>query len=323
MRNNLLLIIFVGVLSACSLNNASEATQPTATLASVAIVETLPSTSLPRDTPTTSPTQALQATTINTSRANNPCEPRPEWFTYTVASGDTLTSLAQLTDTTVEMLVEGNCLSDANTLIAGQQLLVPRPPLDTDAVNRQLIITPHVENRNGTLILQPGATVTIQWTDAPENSLVGFIEHHFLTDGGVRPIGDDANVGAEGASITYTVPDQIDGMIEASARLPGQNSDIIAATPLYFQTVGFADGDCRYVAPPLGGPHWVYVAADLNSSTLGEAQQEVEYTVNARTQGTDNGISIEFLEINFGGQIGYVPENNVPLRGNCAGLPSN
>jgi hypothetical protein len=70
----------------------------------------------------------------------------------------------------------------------------------------------------------------------------------------------------------------------------------------------------------MGGPHRVHVSADNTSISLGEAQQNTEYTVTDRTQGTFDSQTIDFLAIQYNGQAGYVPYNNVPLRGDCAAL---
>lgn len=53
------------------------------------------------------------------------CTVRSDWFTYRVVTGDTLSSIATRTQSTVLTLLDANCLSNANLITAGQQLYVP------------------------------------------------------------------------------------------------------------------------------------------------------------------------------------------------------
>jgi LysM repeat protein len=64
-------------------------------------------------------------------RANTPlvvptrCVPRTDWPTYTVQGGETLFRIAQRANTTVAVLVAANCISNPETIRAGQVLSVP------------------------------------------------------------------------------------------------------------------------------------------------------------------------------------------------------
>lgn len=78
---------------------------------------------LPTTTPTLNPT-----TTTSSGSSQTSCTPRSDWQTYQVAAGDTISSLALRTDTTIEALVVGNCLSNANQISVGQTLRVPKTP---------------------------------------------------------------------------------------------------------------------------------------------------------------------------------------------------
>src|SRR5690606_32182129 len=48
------------------------------------------------------------------------CAVRSDWFAYTVARGDSLTSIAQRSNSSVEELTAGNCIVDPNRLQVGQ-----------------------------------------------------------------------------------------------------------------------------------------------------------------------------------------------------------
>ena len=67
--------------------------------------------------------------------------PSPTPRTYTVRVGDTLSDIAELLDVSVEALMEANRLSDANTLTAGQVLLVPEGGGSTAASTPQAAAT--------------------------------------------------------------------------------------------------------------------------------------------------------------------------------------
>ena len=56
------------------------------------------------------------------------CTPRNDWPVYTVEAGDTLYSIADRSDTTVDTLQAANCLADANIIVVGQGLRVPKQP---------------------------------------------------------------------------------------------------------------------------------------------------------------------------------------------------
>lgn len=81
---------------------------------------------VPPVTPTPSPT----ATAFTPFPTSIPCGPPIGWVTYIVKPGDTLSSIARATGTTVEMLKFANCLV-SDVIKAGQPLFVPRLPVPT------------------------------------------------------------------------------------------------------------------------------------------------------------------------------------------------
>ncbi|HID64627.1 MAG TPA: LysM peptidoglycan-binding domain-containing protein, partial [Anaerolineae bacterium] len=57
------------------------------------------------------------------------CGPPLDWIVYYVQQGDTLYSLAQRCDVSIEAIRWANCLpANENTIYAGQALFLPRPP---------------------------------------------------------------------------------------------------------------------------------------------------------------------------------------------------
>lgn len=92
-----------------------------------------------------------------------PCEPRKDWkLTYTVQRDDALIRIAELYNTSVEELMNGNCLKDKNVIVVGQVLKVPGKahPLqpEVQCVPFELL-TPF----NGTLNVSGGGLLTFDW----------------------------------------------------------------------------------------------------------------------------------------------------------------
>ncbi len=118
-----------------------ETATPTAT-------HTATATETPSQTPTPTPTATVSATpsptgTSSPTPSNTPpqtltpamvaptgCVPTaPEgWIEYNIRQGDTLSALAANTGTTVDELLDVNCIDDPRSLRVGQELLLPRQP---------------------------------------------------------------------------------------------------------------------------------------------------------------------------------------------------
>jgi hypothetical protein len=66
-----------------------------------------------------------------TEEAPNPnCAATPSgWISYTVEPGDSMGLLADQTSSTIQELVTGNCLDNADQIFVGQVLYVPRQPV--------------------------------------------------------------------------------------------------------------------------------------------------------------------------------------------------
>lgn len=88
------------------------------------LVVTLPAAACNRGDDTDQP-----ATQASPTAATAPVSPSPSppsgGEIYTVESGDTLSSIAQRFDTTVEAIVEANDLADPDTLSIGDELIIP------------------------------------------------------------------------------------------------------------------------------------------------------------------------------------------------------
>lgn len=81
--------------------------------------------SQPAAQPTSSLNVTVSAAPTLAATSGGVCIPRSDWGTYTVSTGDTLGDIANRANTTVQMLIDGNCLSDPDSLTVGQVLRVP------------------------------------------------------------------------------------------------------------------------------------------------------------------------------------------------------
>ena len=129
--------IVVPTATATQTSSPTATTEPTGTTEPTNTPAPPTETPRPSETPTTpaSPTEtpiptatqvatptALSPTALPTSAAS--CSPPANWVLYTVQSGDTVTRLAFLHETTVSAIIQGNCLQSV-TLYGGQLLYLP------------------------------------------------------------------------------------------------------------------------------------------------------------------------------------------------------
>ncbi len=85
----------------------------------------------PTNTPEPTTTNALileENQTLGIIVTPTPCVGRTDWVVYRVHPIDTLEGIAESVGTTVDVLLDGNCLLDAESFEAGLELHVPRLP---------------------------------------------------------------------------------------------------------------------------------------------------------------------------------------------------
>lgn len=98
---------------------------PTATLRPSEVPSATATIVLRLDVPAPEGLQGIPSPTL-ADATEAVCQKRDDWtLRYTIQSGDALTNIADRYSTLVSELVLGNCLTDANTIIAGQVLRVP------------------------------------------------------------------------------------------------------------------------------------------------------------------------------------------------------
>ena len=105
------------------------------------------------------PTPTLTATVLVTPGPTSVfCGPPVGWVVYIVQPGDTLTSLARATGTSVNAIKQANCL-DSDTIKIGQRLYLPRYPIPTPTRVPSATPTP-TPSPTGTSTTTPIATDT-------------------------------------------------------------------------------------------------------------------------------------------------------------------
>jgi len=164
MRLWLPIILLLCAVVACSLTGGQDPT-PTRILPTPVVIITTP-------TPTAGVTNTppAAATTAPTNRPTTPCTPRTNWPIYTVVAGDTLFGIAVRVGTTVDDLVAANCLTNADTISAGQRLYVPAVPPPAPTNTSRPTQNPSCPNRwfftfeegeEDTLPTCPGPVITV------------------------------------------------------------------------------------------------------------------------------------------------------------------
>lgn len=135
---------------------------PTATSEPSLTPSITPTSTLSLDVP---PPEGLQGLTSPTAveSAQAECQKREDWtLRYTVQAGDALANIADRYSTLVSELVLGNCLEDANTIIAGQVLRVPgdaQPEVPQYVCTDWEALTPF----DGAYTIDPDTDLSFNW----------------------------------------------------------------------------------------------------------------------------------------------------------------
>lgn len=129
-----ILIILAVTLLACTLSSVPPTPEPFPTFDPALQFITPPAPGAAQSFGAVTPTLEITGAGMGdgaTMGANPNCPQPPGWITYVVESGDTLGLLSLQTDTPVADLATANCISDADTLYAGQIIYLPIQPVVT------------------------------------------------------------------------------------------------------------------------------------------------------------------------------------------------
>lgn len=289
------IILMLLLVAACNLN----ANQPIPTLTPVVIVPT----TRPQATDTPHPTNTPLPTVTTGSTV---CVPRSDWtIFYTVVAGDTLGSIAARTNSTISQLAAGNCLTNPNNIVVGQQLRVPRVPTAplpaTATATPTLTVTPTVfvppqpypepighmvfsssiSGDAGHIYLLRGDTITVDWQEAPANL---YRATFFIVPPGQTSttiIGEDTNP-ADGATISWTVPAGLNGhrvyatgrIINSTVVIPSYPFSVASAkstAQACFMSAANPEGVTVYMQPGPDAPVFGTLWPDMTVEILGQA----------------------------------------------------
>jgi|GEM_PF-4365228 len=187
-------------------------------------------------------------------------------------------------------------------------------PLPPPGLNEMLSLSPiNGVEEDGTILLEPGTTVTVSWDGLPDGATASFVLSNFLADGGVMQIG-------QGTSATFVVEERIEGEVSATATLPDGTTVNALALPIV--TANMVYGDCQYLPPALGPGVDLFASPDFNSEMIGDVIYDAEYLVLDTQNGIDNnGQSRIFYQIQHvaSSDTGWVMSNvGENLAGDCS-----
>lgn len=132
MRVWLLILLLVAASLACTLSPDDD--NPDAPTTAPTPISNLSQGTTPTNIPAITTPRPTSTGGVLLPTPQNNCLVRTDWQTMTVASGDTLSSIAQRVNVTVDQLITANCLSNPNALTAGQTLRVPFAPAPATSV---------------------------------------------------------------------------------------------------------------------------------------------------------------------------------------------
>ncbi|NJL94037.1 MAG: LysM peptidoglycan-binding domain-containing protein [Anaerolineae bacterium] len=121
-----LIILLLLASLACTLSAQDD--EPDAPTAIATPVNLIGGNTTPTRAFTPAPATTLTPTGLALQNTPVACVPQAGWPTYTVQRGDTLGSIARGTGSSIDALVQANCLANADLLQTGQLLRVPRLP---------------------------------------------------------------------------------------------------------------------------------------------------------------------------------------------------
>src|SRR5690606_328816 len=204
MLRQLMALILLAIFSAaCTLSTVPPLVEPPPILTQE-IGQTITSTPTPTTTPSPTPSPTITRTPVVLPN----CQPRTDWPIYIVAGGDTLASIAQRINSSINELTQGNCLSNPNLITPGQQLRVPRlPPLpNPDTQAGAIQVSPFVMAEGGSYTVQANTPITVSWPQARRDlTRVEFYAAPFTNNPPTTLLGVDP-FPSDGAAIPVTFP---------------------------------------------------------------------------------------------------------------------
>lgn len=208
-----------------------------------------------------------------------PCTVPDDWPIYTVVAGDTLFEIAQATNTTVNQLVDANCLADRNTLEIGQKLAVPQLPTADEPFSTQLSVNPslsYAQSIDGYL-LQEGSVVQLTWSPkgrfpAAAGNQLEFV--YMPINGENHSLGIFENVSGP-VTLEWVVPENVMGAVNTTFRWTGEENWAVQ----YLTFAAVEPNQCHFSAYGIGGGTGILSEPNVNSAVLSHANAGEMYLV--------------------------------------------
>lgn len=188
-----IILLSVLVLAACNTQPLVPSATAVPTQTPIIIVITATASFTPIPTQTSLPTSTATATQTATQSIFDRCSFRTAWPVYQVQLGDTLSSIAARTNSTVTTLQLANCIANRNIIQVGQKLYVPKLP-EEDVPVEDLISAFSLNVSEA----HAGDSITFSWE--AESGTIVQIKHVTANN-----IVIGSNLSATG-SLTYTLP---------------------------------------------------------------------------------------------------------------------
>jgi LysM repeat protein len=308
--------------SRVSLTTAANTQSPTNNSAAASTAQpTTIATRIPATTVAVAPTTApADVTNSSAAMPQTNCVPRGgEWFVYTVVVGDTLASIASRVGSTADELVHANCLSNANLIVPGQSLRVPRSPAQEVAVPLPnpadygaVILSPYVQRDGDQFTIAPGIQISVYWPSAP-GSNVARVEFYITPTGtgmadARQLIGTDYNL-SDGAQINWTTPPTgILGHAHATAFMNnGAAVETTSYAMIYSETM--VSSITGYVEPQFNGSVVISPFMSFDGVTYSFERNAMEHV--SWPEAPPNACSVDFMY--HYGLTGIFPDNPTPV----------
>ncbi len=208
-----------------------------------------------------------------------------DWPLYSVVAGDTLVSIAYNTGSSLEQLLQVNCLSSPDAIRLGEQLLVPSLPLvPTTTLTHpppqqiRLEIEPALwfDPTSG-YMLEAGKPVEISWSTSGSLSPDRNLEIDYQADDQAsQSIVVIPNV-SDSVSVLWNVPVWASGSIVATLSPNEQGNGDSEIQRVLIRSRGLPG--CYFTPYGIGGDVLLYNAADIDSPVVGYTSPGMEYQV--------------------------------------------
>lgn len=243
---------------------------------------------------------------VFTPTPNIGCAVPTGWSAYTIQAGDTLGALATTYNTTVETLVNGNCLSSSELIFVGQTIYLP--------IGVSGIIPTSAPTLTPVVVLQPSRTPTASFTPLPELGLPAPLP---------QPVVRPTQVRNDGALVTLQPTIELDvGEVADADRviyLAATDSFGTNAVQIGVDTTPFDGTRVVYEINDFDPELYIYAVAENQAGTSPSPSVLVVYDP---TFNLDTGQPVVSPFVGFDGSI-YIVEVGTTSTVTWAGVPSN